>query len=71
MMYRKLNFPKVRCKLADGTRPSVPEIQGDPGSTTTLNHVIQMYDVVPDVTIGDVMDIRGLLCFEYVDFRDD
>jgi hypothetical protein len=56
-----------------GNRPDdlpVPEVKGDPGSTTTLTHIIEMYGVVPDVTIADVMDPSGMLCFEYIDFRD-
>jgi tyrosinase len=44
-----------------------PDPEGDPGSETTLSHILHMYGVVPDATIADVMDIRGpLLCFEYV-----
>lgn len=40
---------------------------GDPGYVTTLNHVLYMGGIVPNVTIADVMDIRGsgLLCYEY------
>ena len=40
---------------------------GDPGNTTTLNHVLHMYGMTPNVTIADVMDIGGgYLCYEYV-----
>lgn len=39
---------------------------GDPGNITTLNHVLTVYGIVPNATIGDVMDIQGgLLCYEY------
>ena len=45
--------------------PQVPS--GDPGNTTTLNHVLDMMGIIPNATIGDVMDIAGgLLCYEYV-----
>ena len=41
-------------------------IAGDPGNTTTLGHVLDMYGLIPNATIGDVMDIGGdLLCYEY------
>jgi hypothetical protein len=44
-----------------------PIIVGDVGNETTLSHIINMYGVVPDKTIAEVMDIRGVLCYEYVD----
>ena len=45
--------------------PQIPK--GDPGNVTTLNHIIEMLGVIPDATIGEVMDIAGgLLCYEYV-----
>ena len=41
---------------------------GDPGTTTTLNHVLDMKGNSPNRTIGDVMDIAGdVLCYEYVE----
>lgn len=47
--------------------PGSPLPQGDPGNVTTLNHILAMFGVVPDATIGDVMDIGSpLLCYEYV-----
>ncbi|KAK4644981.1 hypothetical protein QC761_300971 [Podospora bellae-mahoneyi] len=54
----------------DLTRPEdVPEaiVEGDNGgNVTTLGHVLHMHGLIPDATIGDVMDTRGeLLCFEY------
>lgn len=43
----------------------IPE--GDPGDETTLEHVLNMFGVIPDATIGEIMDIGGdLLCYEYV-----
>lgn len=50
---------------APGSPPQVPS--GDPGNVTTLNHVLDMMGIVPNATIGEVMDISGgLLCYEYV-----
>ncbi|KAK4226567.1 hypothetical protein QBC38DRAFT_480102 [Podospora fimiseda] len=50
-------------------RPSdvpAPVVVGDPGNTTTLNQVLQMYGIIPNSTIADVMDIQGgTLCYEY------
>ena len=45
--------------------PQVPK--GDCGNTTTLAHVLNMFGVIPNARIADVMDIGGpLLCYEYV-----
>ncbi|KAI1859674.1 uncharacterized protein JN550_011869 [Neoarthrinium moseri] len=39
---------------------------GDDGSVTTLNHVLYMSDMYPNVTVADVMDVRGdVVCAEY------
>lgn len=40
----------------------------NPRNVTTLNHVLDYNGIIPNATIGDVMDIRGgsLLCYEYV-----
>ena len=44
-----------------------PEMVGDPGNMTTLGHVLSMKGIVPNVTVGEVMDIGGpFLCYEYV-----
>ncbi|KAK4168449.1 hypothetical protein QBC43DRAFT_360360 [Cladorrhinum sp. PSN259] len=55
---------------ADLVRPDdVPEplVVGDNGNTTTLNQVLQMYGIVPNQTIAEVMDIvGGVLCYEYL-----
>lgn len=41
---------------------------GDNGNVTTLNHTLWMVGLVPNATVGDVMDIRGdTICAEYVD----
>jgi tyrosinase len=43
------------------------EKAGDPKNVTTLGHVITVYGIAKNVTIGDVMDVKGdLLCYEYV-----
>jgi len=43
-----------------------PIVLGDPGNTTTLNQVLQMYGVIPNSTIAEVMNIQGgTLCYEY------
>ena len=44
-----------------------PQVEGDPGDETTLNHIISMYGVVENMKIADVMDIKGdALCYEYI-----
>lgn len=41
---------------------------GDPGNVTTLTHVLSTLELLPNVTISDVMDIQGgYLCYEYVE----
>jgi tyrosinase len=41
---------------------------GDPGTTTTLSHVLTMYGSITNKTIADVMDIQGgYLCYQYGD----
>ena len=50
------------------TRAPPSPYPGDPGNVTTLNHVLEMYNVIPSRTIAEVMDIRKWpLCFEYVE----
>jgi len=47
--------------------PGSPLPEGDPGNVTTLSHKLNMFGVIPNATIRDVMDIGGpLLCYEYV-----
>lgn len=39
---------------------------GDGGPTTTLNHVLTSFGILPDVTIKDIMDTKGsYLCYVY------
>ena len=48
-----------------GSPPQRPE--GDPKGVTTLNHILNMFSLIPNATIADVMDIGGpLLCYEYL-----
>ncbi|AEO62011.1 hypothetical protein MYCTH_2029356, partial [Thermothelomyces thermophilus ATCC 42464] len=54
------------------TRPSnIPlpaGADGNPGKTTTLSHVLNMYGNMPNATVGDVLDIQGdFVCYEYVE----
>ncbi|KAK0726292.1 hypothetical protein B0T21DRAFT_421608 [Apiosordaria backusii] len=40
---------------------------GDGGKTITLGHVMSSLGIIPNVTVADVMDIKGgYLCYEYV-----
>lgn len=40
---------------------------GDDGNVTTMNHVLWVAELLPNVTIGDTMDITGqTICAEYV-----
>lgn len=50
------------------TTPVIPQsLPGDPGNVTTMNHVLNMFGIVPNSTVGDVLDIRNdFLCYEYV-----
>ncbi len=50
---------------ADRIVCSEPQVFGDPGNTTTLNHVLQLYGLVQDRTIAEVMDTAGWMCYGY------
>lgn len=46
---------------------SVLDYNGDPGNVTTMDHVLWVAGILPNVTVGDVMDLRGdVICAEYV-----
>lgn len=52
---------RLSCRLPTGA-------DGDPDTTTTLGHVLNMYGNSPNKTVGDVLDIQGeYLCYEYVE----
>jgi tyrosinase len=47
--------------------PEFTNYHGDPGSTTTLNHVLWYSGLVSNVTVRDVMDARAApVCIDYV-----
>ena len=53
--------------FGDPTIKPPATLDGDPGNITTLNHVLSTLELIPNVTIADVMDIGGgYLCYEYV-----
>lgn len=46
---------------------SILDYNGDPGNVTTMNHVLWMVDLLPNVTVADVLDSSGdVICAEYV-----
>ncbi|KAH9904384.1 hypothetical protein F4778DRAFT_780352 [Xylariomycetidae sp. FL2044] len=51
----------------DAPGANFTDYSGDPGNVTTLAHVLSMYEMIPNVTIADIMDIGGeVVCAEYV-----
>ncbi|ROV90064.1 hypothetical protein VSDG_08365 [Cytospora chrysosperma] len=47
---------------------SVLDYDGDPSNVTTMNHVLWMVDLLPNVTVADVMDLKGdLICADYIE----
>jgi tyrosinase len=53
-------------RLSGSSKPT--GAAGDPGTTTTVGHVLNMYGNSPNKTIADVLDIQGaFLCYEYVE----
>lgn len=47
---------------------SVTDYFNDGGNMTTLNHTLWMIGLIPNATIGDVMDLGGdVICAEYID----
>lgn len=46
---------------------AIMDYDGDAFNTTTLNHNLWMMGLYPNVTVGDVMDLKGdLICADYV-----
>ena len=50
---------------ANSHTASEPLIVGDPGNVTTLNHLLYLYGLVENRTIGEVMDPSKILCYGY------
>ncbi|KAF3015571.1 hypothetical protein E8E14_007081 [Neopestalotiopsis sp. 37M] len=51
----------------DAPGANFTDYSGDPANVTTLSHVLSMYEMIPNVTIADIMDIGGdVVCAEYV-----
>jgi tyrosinase len=51
----------------DAPGANFTDYSGDPANVTTLTHVLSMYEMIPNVTIADIMDIGGdVVCAEYV-----
>ena len=68
-MFRKffsLLFFRSDClfRIADSF-VSEPLVVGDPGNTTTLGHLLYLYGMTENRTVAEVMDTRGVLCYEY------
>jgi tyrosinase len=43
------------------------DYDGDDGTTTTLNHNLWMNSIVPNTTVGDIMQLNGsVICAQYV-----
>jgi len=56
----------ILTRLSGSSKPT--GAAGDPGTTTTLGHLLNMYGNSPNKTIADVLDIQGeFLCYEYVE----
>jgi tyrosinase len=50
-----------------GTGPEFTDYFGDDGDVTTLNHRIFMAEIYPNLTIADLMDLKGpVVCSEYI-----
>ncbi|KUI61095.1 Tyrosinase [Cytospora mali] len=50
---------------------SVLDYDGDTANVTTMDHVLWVVDLLPNVTVADVMDIRGdVICAEYIEVED-
>jgi len=59
---------KMWGKPNDAMKAVTPDPRtGDPGGVITLNHVLGSLGIIPDVTVRDIMNIKGgYLCYEYV-----
>lgn len=58
--------------ILDMAGPSQPgadvlDYDGDPGNTTTLHHNLWSNSIIPNTTVGAVMQVNGsVICAEYV-----
>ncbi|TLS26409.1 hypothetical protein PpBr36_05572 [Pyricularia pennisetigena] len=60
------NVPGFPPRPANIPKPTGAD--GDTGTETTLGHVINMFGIMPNKTIADVLDIQGsLLCYQYIE----
>lgn len=47
---------------------SLMDYNGDSGNETTLSHVLFLNNLIPNTTIGQIMDLGGeVICAEYID----
>lgn len=64
------NVPTAAFNAANGWEApgaNFTDYSGDPANVTTLTHVLSMYEMIPNVTIADIMDVGGdAICAEYV-----
>lgn len=65
------NYPDATTiSLAGEGDPShgLLDYSGDVSNVTTMNHTLWMGGIVQNLTVGDVMDVRGaVVCAEYID----
>ena len=58
-------FPPLEA-MVPPAEPHLPE-GDDGGDVTTLAHILNMFGIIPNATIEEVMDIGAdVLCYEYV-----
>ncbi|KAI1427740.1 Di-copper centre-containing protein [Xylaria sp. FL1777] len=65
--WEALKLPARLTEARGKNDPAFVNYFNDGGSITTLNHVLSSHGLVPNATIGDVMDIGGdYVCAEFV-----
>lgn len=61
------SFPGFPGLFDETPNPAFTDYFNDGGNTTTLKHTLWSADIMPNITIADVMDVRGgLICAEYI-----
>lgn len=51
----------------DPPGPEWTDYYGDPANTTTLDHVLTQVSIVPNITVGDIMDVGDeTICADYI-----